>query len=242
MLPLDSAALKRALQFAKTQVEKCVLALARFDQPVLPRQVSVALVEAGLSEAASWPVATRLKSDKHHVVCRRGHYLLSSKGRSWVEELIPNAVPSHASVRSDLRALVARIGDESVRVFVLEAVRAFENSLHRSSVVMSWLAAVHVLQLEVFNRHRSDFDQEMRRRDANWRPLKSVDDFGRLKETEFLDRLTDISVINKAVKAELKTCLDRRNGCGHPNSYQVEGNTVAHHIEVLVVNVFQRFS
>jgi len=44
------------------------------------------------------------------------------------------------------------------------------------------------------------------------------------------------------VKAELKQCLDRRNGCGHPNSLKIGPNTVAHHLEILLLNVFNKFS
>jgi hypothetical protein len=43
------------------------------------------------------------------------------------------------------------------------------------------------------------------------------------------------------VKNELKECLDRRNGCGHPNSLKIGANTVAHHIEILLLNVFKVF-
>ena len=40
---------------------------------------------------------------------------------------------------------------------------------------------------------------------------------------------------------ELRNCLDRRNGCGHPNSLKIGPNTVAHHIEILLLNVFKAF-
>jgi hypothetical protein len=63
-----------------------------------------------------------------------------------------------------------------------------------------------------------------------------------MKEGEFLDRLVAISLIGKNVKAELKQCLDRRNGCGHPNSLKIGPATVAHHLEILLLNVFQPFS
>jgi hypothetical protein len=62
-----------------------------------------------------------------------------------------------------------------------------------------------------------------------------------MAEADFLDRIAAISVIGKNVKKELNDCLDRRNGCGHPNSLQIGANTVAHHIEILFLNVFQKF-
>jgi len=48
-------------------------------------------------------------------------------------------------------------------------------------------------------------------------------------------------MLSKNVKTELKNCLDRRNRCGHPNSLKLGANTVAHHIEVLLLNVFKVF-
>jgi hypothetical protein len=48
-------------------------------------------------------------------------------------------------------------------------------------------------------------------------------------------------VLQKNVKKELTNCLDRRNGCGHPNSFKIGAITVAHHIEVLILNVFRVF-
>ena len=63
-----------------------------------------------------------------------------------------------------------------------------------------------------------------------------------MKETDFLDRIVALSIVGKNVKAELKECLDRRNGCGHPNSLKIGANTVTHHIEILLLNVFKPFS
>ena len=63
-----------------------------------------------------------------------------------------------------------------------------------------------------------------------------------MKEAEFLRSLVSISMIGKNVKAELKQCLDRRNACGHPNSYKLGKNAVAAHIETLLLNVFGKFA
>ena len=49
-------------------------------------------------------------------------------------------------------------------------------------------------------------------------------------------------MIGKNVKTELVSALNLRNGCGHPNSLMVGSNTVASHIELLLLNVFKKFS
>ena len=106
---------------------------------------------------------------------------------------------------------------------------------------MSWLAAIDVLHKYVHQNHLSTFNAEAKRVDNRWRDAKTTDDLGRMAEADFLDRIAAISVIGKNVKKELKDCLDRRNGCGHPNSLQIGTNTAAHHIEILLLNVFQKF-
>jgi len=158
-----------------------------------------------------------------------------------VEEFIK----SRAKTSDDLRVRLSNIGDENIQAFVEEAVACFENDLYRSSVLMSWLAAVHVLYSHVLTHCLKDFNDEATRVDSKWKPAKTIDDLGRMKEREFLDRIAAISVIGsvigKNVKQELVNCLERRNACGHPNSYKLARNTVAHHIETLLMNVFEVF-
>jgi hypothetical protein len=103
---------------------------------------------------------------------------------------------------------------------------------------MAWLAAVDVLYKIVHARHLADFNKDAKRVDPNWKLAKSIDDLGRMKESDFLDRIVASSIIGKNVKAELKHCLDRRNGCGHPNSLRIGQNTVAHHFEILLFRPF----
>ena len=106
---------------------------------------------------------------------------------------------------------------------------------------MSWLAAVAVLHQLVIPTNLRAFNTELNRRNAKAKRVATVNDLGKLREGEFLDLLEAIGVIGKNVKTELKVCLDRRNSCGHPNSFKVGENTVTSHIEVLLLNVFQPF-
>ncbi len=82
----------------------------------------------------------------------------------------------------------------------------------------------------------------MRRVDGKWKDVVNEDDIGRMKEVEFLDRIAAISVIGKNVKSELGKALALRNGCGHPNSLKVSANIAAGHLELLLLNVFEKFS
>lgn len=149
---------------------------------------------------------------------------------------------SHSQVAHDLRSELPNISDPYVRAFADEAIKCHEFGLYRSATVMSWMAAVGVLHHFVHKHHLQQFNAEAKRIDRRWKDATIPDELGNMKESDFLDRLVGISVIGRNVKNELKTCLDRRNGCGHPSSLQIGGNTSAHHIEVLLLNVFKRFA
>jgi hypothetical protein len=125
---------------------------------------------------------------------------------------------------------------------VEEAVECYEFELYRSAVVMSWLAAVHVLKKEVHQNHLAEFNAEAAKVDSKWKTAKTLDDIGRMKESDFLNRIAAISVIGKNVKKKLEECLDTRNACGHPSSFKVGQLTVASHIEILLLNVLEPYA
>lgn len=135
-----------------------------------------------------------------------------------------------------------RIKDPSIQAFVEEAIKCHEAGLYRSAIVMSWLAAIGVLQHEVVQNHLSRFNTEATRRNPKWKAAKNEDDLGHISEFDFLDHLVAISVIGKNRKDELQKALKLRNGCGHPNSLRVGPNAVAGHIEILLLNVFDVFN
>lgn len=142
---------------------------------------------------------------------------------------------------ADLRDHLNQVRDQNVKNYLVEAVGCLEGGFLRSAVVMSWLAAVHVLQVEVVANHLDAFNREQRRIDPKWKAAAVTDDLGKVKEIDFLDRLVAIGVLGKNVKVTLKECLDRRNACGHPNSYKLGERTAAAHIETLLLNIFERF-
>ncbi len=144
-------------------------------------------------------------------------------------------------VAHDLRAGLSTIKDDNTYSFVEEAIKCYEAELYRSAIVMSWIGAVSVLYSYIHANYLKEFNQTARQFNARWKHAQSKDDLSRMRESEFLDRIASISVIGKDVKRELQNCLARRNSCGHPNSLQIGANTVAHHVEVLLLNVFNRF-
>ena len=199
-------------------------------------------VDAGLRGASKWNVSAMLGRSKGMAIRTNAGWELTSAGRERVATIAGplNANPTR-KVSASLRAQLAGISGPDSAAFVEEAISCFESGLFRAAVVLSWVGAVSVLYGEVVGNHLAAFNAEAVRRNAKWRPAKTVDDLARMKESDFLDLAEAISTLGKSVKQELQGCLTLRNGCGHPNTLKLAEHRVASHIEVLILNVFAVF-
>ena len=227
----------------RSQTECCLAALGCIGRPAAVAEVVEVLKGTGLHHAASWNIGRALKAASPKTAQVNKLWSLTPSGKEWLAEVgLARPVGLTAKPKSTLRELLQKIDDKDAREFVAEAIFCLEYDLRRSAVVMSWLASVHLLKVHVFKHHRNQFDSAVAKIDSKWKPARSLDDYGRMKEIEFLNRLAALSVIGKNVKTELVECLNRRNACGHPNSYSLGDATVAHHIEILILNVFSKFT
>jgi hypothetical protein len=242
---LNDDDLKRWLHRDLTQLDKLLLILAVFDAPCQISDIRERAYSVGFKIPSAWNSSARLARGRSSglVIGTPRGWEITEAGKQHLRNLGVTAVSAAAMrVATDLRLELAKIKEPNTRAFAEEAVKGYEDGLHRSAIVMSWLAAVDVLYHVVITQRLADFNKEAQRSNSNWKAAQSTDDLGRMKESDFLDRLVGISLIGKNVKLELKNCLDRRNGCGHPNSLKIGPNTVAHHLEILLLNVFQPFA
>lgn len=240
---LDGDELKSGLHGDLPQRDKVLLLLLTFDAPCDVAALKTRSLEHGLRIPKKWNVSARLKDARGLAILTPKGWEITNAGKVHLRNLgFGSAKPIAVHIASQLRIKLSQIKNSDTRAFVEEAIKCYEADLRRSAIVMSWLAAVDVLYQAVYNGHLSTFNAEATRIDPKWRAAKSPDDLSRMKEGDFLDRLVAISMIGKNVKAELKNCLDRRNGCGHPNSLKIGSATVDHHLEILLLNVFQPFA
>lgn len=222
--------------------EKLLLTLATFDAPCQVKDLSARSADAGFRIPKRWNISDTLGKSGGQAIRTPQGWEITDSGRQHLRNLgVTRIGPAAVQVARDLRAELPNIGDADTRAFVEEAIKCYEAELYRSAIVMSWLAAVDVLHGHVHAKHLKAFNAEAKRVDGKWKDARTTDDLGRMAESDFLDRIAALSLVGKNVKKELKDCLDRRNGCGHPNSLKVGANTVAHHIEVLILNVFKVF-
>ena len=239
---LSLSDLKNWLHRELSQLDKLLLILVSLDEPCQVKDMKEHAKEAGFRVPTKWNPSASLGKSKGLAIRTPKGWEITEAGKQHLRNLgVTKISPAAVQVATDLRAELPSIKNDDARAFVEEAIKCHEAELYRSAIVMSWLAAMGVLHNHVHAKHLKKLNAEAKRVDGRWKDAKTTDDLGRMGEADFLDRITALSIIGKNVKKELKNCLDRRNGCGHPNSLKIGANTVAHHIEILLLNVFKKF-
>ena len=231
---LNTDSLKTWLHRDLHRRAKLLLILAALDAPSQPKDIREKAAEAGFLVPPKWNISAVLSKSEGKAIRAPQGWELTDLGKMHLRTLGVSAVsPAAMQVAVDLRAHLEQINDSQTREFVEEAIACHEAQLYRSAIVMAWLGAMDVLHKHVYANHLSAFNAEATRIiGKKWKTAKTTDDLGQMGERDFLDRIAALSIIGKNVKTELIGCLDRRNGCGHPNSYKVGVNQSAAHIEI----------
>lgn len=197
----------------------------------------------GLRATAGWNVSSLLSRSQGRAIRVAAGWELTSDGREYVSSLMGPLAASPVSVgAASLRIYLPKITNHDIKAFVEEGIECFERRLFRSAVVLSWVGALAVLYDHVLSKDLAAFNIEATRRDPKWRAAKTSDDLSRAKEYDFLQIIEKLSIIGKNVKQELERQLKLRNACGHPNSLKIAENVVAAHLEILILNVFTKFT
>jgi hypothetical protein len=251
---LDDESLFLAVhELAKTgQRAPTLLLLSHIKQPARPGQIRSKGVQIGFRVISQWNLSDVLKAaaKEGQVAQLADGWKLLAPGFTVVAEFFRPDAPLIAETRHGLRSYLANITNEQRRIFLDEAIRCFDAKAHRAAVVLSWVGAVHILQEYVVAHHRTAFNRAGVERAAkyasagkpfNFVPIKTIKDFGTIAEIDFLQICQDAGVLHKAEKQVLEERLNLRNQCGHPNPLIVAEHTVAHHIEVLMLNVYSKY-
>lgn len=207
-------------------------------------QIKQTAKKAGLNDSVLKNISSYLKKIRAagFIIKTVDGWELSENGIDKINSIVGQKDNSpKVKVSDSLRGHLISITNAHTRNFVSDAIKCFECDCFRAAVVLSWVGAISLLYDYVFANKLSDFDKEALRRDSKWKKVKSIDDFSRMKEYDFLQILASISVIGKNVKTELESCLKLRNGCGHPNTLKIGELRVSAHIEILILNIFSKY-
>jgi hypothetical protein len=226
--------------------DKLVALISLLGRPVSISDLKEEAVKNGLREINKWNVADILGKAPGVLIRVPDGWTLTSKGHTRAVELgVSRQSPLVGQTAQSLKREIDIIDDPVRRDFLVDTLKCLDAALNRPAVVYAWVGAVWILQTHVLNHHLAALNAAGTTRfhtgRSSFRPIKSIEDFGRIKEADFLQLLEDISVIGKSLHKQLKDRLDLRNGCGHPNTMVVDEHTTAAHIHFLVDNVYKKF-
>lgn len=229
------------------QGDALIVCLASIGGSATVAEIKNRAMQAGIPKVAKWNLSAVL--GRAHSLTRRvdGTWKLTKAGWKRASELGLNP-SSHVVFDTDrlLAATIASITNLDRRHFLEEAHKCFGAGLGRAAVVLSWVGAVWILQSEVVHRNLAAFNtagvSRFNRTKAVFREIRTIEDFGRIGESDLLQLLEDIGFLGKSLHKQLRDRLDFRNGCGHPNSMVVDPHTVASHIHFLCNNVYLKYN
>ncbi len=226
-----------------SRVDKLLVCLADQENVARPvKEIRSVALDAGLRQVAKWNISSILSRSSGLAVRSTRGWEITSKGRTRVMEIIGNNNKSRQPmILSKMHDCLPAIKDPTTLAFVEEAVSCAECGLYRSAVVLSWVGAVALLQDYVFSRHWDTFRNAVQK-EKRLKDITSKNDLTYMHERDFINMLVDHSILDRNVARELQICRELRNACGHPNQLEIGELRIASHLEVLVKNVFTKFS
>ena len=196
----------------------------------------------GLREIEKWNISMILSSLKGFAIKIPDGWTITRDGESYLVDKGYLDYSPVVKIHFNLLKKTENISSPYVKEFIVEAIKSLEFKLYKSAVVFSWVGALSILYEYVVNNCLSDFNKEALKRDSKWKVASNVDGLARMKEYDFLQIIEAITLIGKNTKNELEQCLKLRNSCGHPSTLRIGENTVASHLEILILNVYNVFS
>jgi hypothetical protein len=239
----DSSELKRLLPRDDISRKIKTLAILSVDEakPKTVSEIKAIAEKHGLREIKKWNVSQVLSSTLGMAVHLPDGWEITDIGIKFLEEQGLVSVSPTRQHQADLRKAAEIISSKSTLAFIEECIMALETNLLRSAVTLSWVGAISILYDNVLSNHLIDFNSELQKRNPKHKQIKSSDDLATIKEYDFLQIICAISIIGKNVKQELEQCLQLRNSCAHPNSLNIGERKVSAHLEILILNIYQKF-
>ncbi len=176
----------------------------------------------------------------------RGRYALSLYGLNEVEAILP---PTHktsvlllSTALPFLQRTVAKVTDQQRKEFLAEAISCLEVRARRATVILSWIAALDHMYDYVLKKGLGPFNAALAKQPGKLGKITIAqkDDFGELKESEFILVCRSANLITNDVRKILDEKLGYRNSCAHPSSIAVGDSKVLSFIEDLVDNVIAK--
>lgn len=197
--------------------------------------MTAAEIKTGLTQAK---IPNAKKMNVNQVVNTSAPYIHAPRGKedgAFVFELtqsgdehvrrtldVPTVEPELQHEVTSLKAISAKVTDETVRGFIDEAILCLSVDALRAAIVFLWSGVVRTLHDQAWARGAATVNAAIQKQDSKTRQLKKSDDFSYVKDRTFLDSSVDIGILDKGQKDTLIEALNLRNRCGHPTKYRPE--------------------
>jgi hypothetical protein len=244
---LSEEALVEALSSSKfKRLDKILITLGAVEQPAAIALIRAKAVGAGLRDAQRWNLSDYLRGASELVRPLPTGWQLTDAGWDHIRALGLSAKsPIVSGTARSLKGIVDGVSDVQRREFLSDALLCFDKGATKPAVVYSWVGAAWILQQHIIQRSLAAFNAagsaRYNKTGDHFKPIRSIESFGRVQEADMLQVMEDIGLIGKSLHKQLKDRLDLRNGCGHPSTMVVDDHTCAAHIHFLIDNVYRRF-
>jgi len=173
---------------------------------------------------------------------RHGHYSLSIYGVREVQGYLTEKQGIGAAFQI-LEDLIGRVSEDAQRRFIAEALVCLKFGARRAAVVMTWLLTVDHLYEFILRHKLADFNAALvAMLGANALQIATKDDFGELKEVQFIKAARTAKLITNDVRKILDEKLGIRNTCAHPSTVEIHDTKVVNFVEDLVDNVILKYT
>lgn len=177
-----------------------------------------------------------------------GSFAISLHGVNEVEAILPASVKPAASgtllstALPLLQRTIAKVTDPARRDFLAEAISCLEVGARRATVILSWIATLDHMYDYVLAHGLVQFNAALGKQTGKLGKLSIAkkDDFGDLKESEFILVCRSAGLVTNDVRKILEEKLGFRNSCSHPSSIAVGDSKVLSFIEDIVDNVIAK--
>jgi hypothetical protein len=173
---------------------------------------------------------------------RKG-YSLNSAFKVQLVKIIPeNKLKAKAS--KTLRDLLATISNSEQNIFLDEAIKCFEISAYRASIVMVWNLTIDHLYEYILSKKTTEFNTVLTANTDRRVKISSVsvkDDFGEIPEGKFVEFCRQSRIISNDVRKILEEKLGIRNTYAHPSNMILTESKTIEFIEDLINNIVLKY-
>lgn len=217
-------------------------------ESIKPKDIEDCFVELKIPKYSNVSQYLRLNSKRNRnktqkfIKDKNGYHIERQTKREIRENI--NIHKPFIETNKTLRDLLPHINTDSEKVFLKEAISAFEVTAFRASVIMVWLLTLDHLFEYILSSKLAEFNAELAKvtdKRVKVSVINSKDDFSDIPENKFIEICRAARIISNDVRKILDEKLGIRNSAAHPSNIILIPSKAFSFIEDLVSNVILKY-